>query len=251
MIVVTGDTHGDFSRLSNKHIRDLIGEDDYVIIAGDCGLCWKNDDTFKYWLDFLKTRKFRTLFIDGNHENFDMLNSYKVDKWHGGKVHHIVKDKVIHLMRGQVFNIEDKKIFTFGGGTSIDIQGGLLDRNNPNFREQRARANELGLPYRVIGESWWEQEMPSNLELKECIVNLEAHNWQVDYIITHSICSKRLNDLNTVIRLTGKVGDKLTDFLNIIEERAIFKRWYFGHYHVDWNMDEKHCALYKQLLEVM
>ena len=62
---------------------------------------------------------FSVLFVDGNHENFDLLNSYPVEIWKGGKVHR-VKPNITHLMRGQVFEIEGKTIFTFGGATSID-----------------------------------------------------------------------------------------------------------------------------------
>lgn len=63
--------------------------------------------------------------MDGNHENFDLINEYPVEEWCGGKVHIIRcdkegKPKIIHLMRGQVFEIEGKKIFTVGGAYSID-----------------------------------------------------------------------------------------------------------------------------------
>lgn len=37
------------------------------------------------------------LFIDGNHENFEQLNSYPLDVWNGGKVHSI-DSNLIHLM---------------------------------------------------------------------------------------------------------------------------------------------------------
>ena len=38
-----------------------------------------------------------------------MIDEYPVEKWHGGKVRHIVRDKVILLERGQVFDIEGKR----------------------------------------------------------------------------------------------------------------------------------------------
>ena len=49
------------------------------------------------------------LFIDGNHENFDKLNSYPVETWCGGKVHKI-RNNVIHLMCGEVYCIEGNTI---------------------------------------------------------------------------------------------------------------------------------------------
>ena len=54
-------------------------------------------------MDWLEDRPFTTLFCEGNHENFDRLYSYPVEKWNGGNVHKI-RPSVIHLMRGQVFN---------------------------------------------------------------------------------------------------------------------------------------------------
>ena len=80
-------------------------------------------------MDWLDCKSFTTLFVDGNHENFDRLYEYPVEEWHGGKVHKI-RPSVIHLMRGQIFEIEGKSIFTFGGASSHDIDGGILLQGN-------------------------------------------------------------------------------------------------------------------------
>lgn len=61
------------------------------------------------------------LFVDGNHENFELLDDYPVSSWHGGKVH-FIKESVIHLMRGQIYTIDGLTFFTFGGGYSCDIE---------------------------------------------------------------------------------------------------------------------------------
>lgn len=54
-------------------------------------------------------------------------------KWHGGRVHKI-RPSVIHLMRGQVFEIDGKRIFAFGGASSHDIDGGILE---PDYHDNR------------------------------------------------------------------------------------------------------------------
>ncbi|MDE6060893.1 MAG: metallophosphoesterase, partial [Clostridia bacterium] len=121
MIYVTGDTHGlqDFYKLhifAGEHPE--FTKDDYVIIAGDCGAVWSDRDLvadLRYYTEL----PFTVLFVDGNHENFDLLNSFPIEIWKGGKVHKI-RQNLIHLMRGQVFEIDGKTIFTFGGATSID-----------------------------------------------------------------------------------------------------------------------------------
>lgn len=71
MIYLIGDTHGhiELNKLSNKNFPEgkNLTKNDYVIILGDFGLLWKNDSTFKYWLDFLNNKNYTILFIDGNH----------------------------------------------------------------------------------------------------------------------------------------------------------------------------------------
>ncbi|NUU74615.1 metallophosphoesterase family protein [Paenibacillus xylanilyticus] len=105
------DIHGTISankRFNSKNFpqQKQLTKDDYLIITGDFGLIWDGSKENQYWLKWLdKTKPFTTLFIDGNHENFDLLEEYPVEIWNGGKVHRI-NDSVIHLMRGQVFESE-------------------------------------------------------------------------------------------------------------------------------------------------
>lgn len=40
-------------------------------------------------------------------------------------------------MRGQVYEIDEKKIFTFGGAQSHDIQGGILQLDEPDFKAKK------------------------------------------------------------------------------------------------------------------
>ena len=131
MIYITGDCHSDFTRFSTENFPEQreMTKDDYVIICGDFGGVWmryEESEKEKWWMDWLEDKPFTTLFVDGNHENFDRLYSYPVEEWNGGKIHRI-RPSVIHLMRGQVFTIEGKKIFTFGGAKSHDISGGVLE----------------------------------------------------------------------------------------------------------------------------
>ena len=126
-VYVTGDTHGDWmGRLnSNAFPEGLeLTKDDYVLVLGDFGI-WDNSNREKYNLDWLEKKPWTTLFVEGNHENYDILDSLPVSEWHGGKVH-FIRPSVIHLMRGQVFSIEGKTFFSFGGASSHDIDDGIL-----------------------------------------------------------------------------------------------------------------------------
>ena len=84
-IYITGDTHGDFQRFGSKYFpqQKEMSRGDYVVIAGDFGGLWDGSQKDQYWLDWLNKKPFTTLFVDGNHENFDRLYNYPVIPWHG------------------------------------------------------------------------------------------------------------------------------------------------------------------------
>lgn len=252
MIWITGDTHKDedINKLSNKSFKigKTMTKRDFVIVAGDFGFILDGSKSEKWWLDWLSTRPYTILFIDGNHENFDILNSYPIEMWNGGKVHKI-DNNIFHLMRGQVFNIDGKKIFTFGGATSID---------------KSSRKNFI---------SWWEQELPTTQELNEGIDNLEANNWEIDYVITHC-CSNKTLDI--VIDYKDKVqeekevrykglgynfkekpkyryeADILNKYFDFIEKNLKYSHWFFGHYHIDFeNIVENQTAIFQKVIKIM
>lgn len=117
MIYITGDCHNNFERFNTRNFPEQkeMTKDDYVIICGDFGGVWNKDGESKMEtsaLDWLDGKAFTTLFVDGNHENFDRLYAYPVEMWHGGKAHKI-RPSVIHLMRGQIFELEEKKDIYF------------------------------------------------------------------------------------------------------------------------------------------
>jgi len=227
MIYVTGDTHGgiDISKLSSKCFTEQksLTKQDYLIVAGDFGFIWEKEIA-KYWTNWFEEKKFTTLFVDGNHENFDLINSYETEFWNGGKIHNI-SNSIKHLTRGQIFTIENKKIFSFGGGKSID----------------KARRKE--------GESWWRQEMPSQEEYSEAIDNLNKNNWGVDYIVTHTAPTSIINSLEAAHEVYNKENE-LSDFLEEIEKKTKYKKWFFGHYHLDKNVNNKCYAIYQNVIRI-
>lgn len=248
MIYITGDTHGEFGRFGNKKLKRKgmnLTAGDYMIVCGDLGLCWAKNRTFEYDCRNFAQKEWTLLWVQGNHENYDMIAEFPPEEWHGGKVRHIVRDKVILLERGQVFMIDGKRFFTFGGASSHDVQGGILDRNDIDFADDRRRAIRDYLPFRIIHESWWPQELPNEEEMREGIRNLEKADYRVDYVITHC-CPTKLQETIDPDHL--REPDVLTDYLQQIEEKLTFKHWYFGHYHMDRNIDGKHTLLYKDVI---
>ena len=217
MIRVTGDTHGDPVRFIENNMGDNEwSNDDYLIVCGDFGFIFCNNEAENEFLDYLETKPYTICFCDGNHENFPAIYSYPEEEWNGGYVHRIRKN-VLHLMRGQVFKIDGKKVFSMGGAYSIDRY------------------------VRKLNFSYWEEEIPNNQEYHEATQNLRENNDAVDIIISHTAPRE-------IIRRMGKYPDahdmELTGFLEWIMYQIKYQHWYFGHWHLDQTFDEKHTAVY-------
>ncbi len=219
MIYITGDLHGDINRFSDEFLPNQSEwtEQDYLIVCGDFGFIFFDNEREKEKLDLLEKKPFNILFVDGNHENFNALYKYPVEDFCGGKTHKIRKN-IRHLMRGQCFTIEGKTFFTMGGAYSID-------------RAMRQK-----------NVSYWDAEMPNNEEYKEASDTIFKNNNKFDFIITHT--APRM-----IIRFLGYYPDfhdmELTGYLEWVEYSCEFKKWFFGHFHEDESLlDEKFRAMY-------
>lgn len=224
MIYVTGDTHIpiDIGKLNTSNFpqQKTMTKNDYVIICGDFGGIWSGGKDDAYWLKWLKEKPFTTLFVDGNHENFNLLNQYPVTEWNGGLVH-VINDSIIHLMRGQVFTIDGLKFFTMGGALSID----------------KARRKE--------GVSWWKEELPTHQEFETALDNLEKHSWTVDYVLSHTTSLRNMEEMVYI-----KESTSLNTFFERLEERLVFNHWFFGHFHTDRTLREKYTCLYQAVIPI-
>ena len=148
MIYITGDIHGDFSRFKSPLLRKL-RKNDALIVCGDFGFIWNGSEKEKKILKKIGKLPYNVLFVEGSHDNYDLLEDYPEEEWCGGRTRHIT-GRLRQLMRGQVFEIAEKTVFSFGGGQSDDT----VDL--------------------IEGENWWRREIPSEHELEEGLRNLEA-----------------------------------------------------------------------------
>lgn len=210
MIYITGDTHGvnDFFKLLSTKLSKLTKED-YLIITGDCSVLFDVVQSPSI-INLYSYLPYTVLFVDGNHENFNLLNSIPVSVWNGGKVHKI-SNSIYHLMRGQIYTIEGKKILAFGGALSFD-------------KERRKE-----------GLNWWKEEMPTEEEYQEALINLKKNNYTIDYVISHDCPTSWIGGSKGSSKLMYE-GYLLSDsnyYLEKIAERIMFRQWFFGHYHVD------------------
>lgn len=242
-IYITGDIHGNFEKIITDLELFSFKKNDYYIVCGDFGV-W-DEQTLGWLVKMGSLINFTILFCDGNHENFDILNSLPIENFCGGKVHKVAEN-IYHLMRGEIYNIEGKKFFVMGGASSHDISDGILDPNDKNFVLKKKVLNAKGhYMYRIKGVSWWKEELPCDKEYDNALKNLQKENYEVDYIITHCAPTCILYRISPLYK-----EDKLNDFLNYIYRQVEFKHWYCGHYHENTKITENFIILYQKVKEL-
>ena len=247
MIYITGDCHGDFKKFSINQfpIQKELTKKDYVIICGDFGGVWNYEEESnreKLGLDWLNDKPFTTLFVDGNHENFDRLYAYPEKIWNGGRVHQI-RPNVLHLMRGEIFDIDGKKIFAFGGASSHDIKDGILEMSE---EEKIYLYNKTCRMFRIRNYTWWDKELPTKEEMQNGLKNLEKANFEVGYVISHCAPTNVQLLMNRCYK-----SDVLTDYHQQVNEKLNFKKWFFGHYHEDKEINDQFICLYNKIVPII
>lgn len=228
-IYVTADTHGDIDlwKLTSHHFPEgkKLNKNDIVIICGDSGIIWYGNNKDNYLINWYNNKPWTTLFVDGNHCNFNALYKYPIVDKFGGKVHKI-SDSIFHLCRGGYYTIEGKTFFTFGGARSHDLW------------------------CRKEGKSWWKEELPTGEECEYGFEVLTAHGNKADFLITHCADDILLHEIERVNHFHAE-HDILTNYLRIIKSIADFGHHYFGHYHYDADFDGKATVLYNKIIQII
>lgn len=203
-IGITGDTHGNlrFTRIYQARKLGLT----HLIICGDFGYVWQGGLKESKRLKFLSNIGVTILFLDGNHDNHDILNEYPINERYGGKVH-LIEDNIFHLIRGEIYTLNNNTFFAFGGANSVDKD----DRKE--------------------GKNWWQDEKPSCLDELNALNNLEHYKYKVDYILTHTSYPLALHCVGG-----DSTIDDVSYYLNSIRLKVDFKYWFFGHMHKDFDI---------------
>ena len=211
MIYITGDTHGKFERFEKFCFENKVSRDDIMIILGDVGLnYWENSDDSDNKRD---VEKFGMTFfcIHGNHEQRPFaIASYKTKKFHGGLVWYEEEfPDILFAKDGEIYNFDGYECIVIGGAYSVD----------KNFRLAH-------------GWKWFANEQPSK-EIKEYVESqLAKRDYKIDVVLSHT-CPLDYQPIE--VFLSGidqsKVDSSTEEWLNEIEHKLDYKKWYCGHYH--------------------
>ena len=188
-----------------------------MIILGDAGINyyggWRDQD-LKRRLAALPL----TLFsIPGNHEQRPgKIASYHTALWNGGEVY--VEDEFPNLLfaaDGSYFSLDGVQTFVMGGAYSVD-------------KDIRLARNW----------GWWPDEQPDDEARQWAEQQLEKHGWHTDIVLTHTT-PLRYEPVEVFMSCVDqcRVGKSTEEWLDTIEQRLAYKRWYCGHYHTEKTID--------------
>ena len=245
-VFITGDFHGEARRMNDKRFRDIHQGTERIplICLGDFGFLWyhklnsqmklysgginisyrkKVEDLERKLINLYNTN-FDIFFVDGNHENFDIIDKLETVHKFGadmGVYRFGPNDSmsVHHLRRGRVYDIYGKKCFVFGGAVSVD-----KDMRTP-------------------GISWWDRELPSFSEYNKAEDNLANVDFKVDYVFTHTCPTWCSNQMYGVYN-SSYYPDPVANFLDQLWDKMSFKYWGCGHMHVNRTLNKDDKAIH-------
>lgn len=216
MVYITGDTHRDFSRFIPFIDEKVTTKDDIMIVLGDMGLNYFLDERDEMEKSILADLPLTFFCIHGNHEERPYLcDGYEEVSW-GGAAAYMDKryPNQIFAKDGEIYTINGRSVLVIGGAYSVDK------------------------PWRLAtGNKWFESEQPSPYIKERVERKLDETGWKVDTVLTHT-APIDYEPRHLFIRgLDQSKVDKSTElWLQTIANRLDFKKWYYGHYHGEWQV---------------
>ena len=202
-IAIFGDWHGNLpfavTALDYIYCNEPV---DIYFHVGDFGF-WPADHE-ESWLPeylpglelLLKAQNRILMFIDGNHEHFDWLETFPTDD-DGLRM---ISEHIYHLPRGVAVMAGNKKIVGLGGALSIDRK------------------------FRIKDYSWFEKELITRADVEKALSNKTA-----DILITHE--SPMLAKFGTGNWEMDQIAQKQKDFVGEVAVKLNPKLLVHGHHH--------------------
>lgn len=213
MIFITGDTHGEFSRVGLLSSRMETTKDDVLIILGDAGINFSGPGRDRKKKEYLAELPITVFALQGNHDmRPERVGTYREVLWHGGTV--FTEDRypnILFAKDGEIYDIGGKKTVVIGGAYSVD----------KFFRLRH-------------GWPWFEDEQPSEEIRARAETRLAQEGWKVDMVLTHT-CPRKYEPVEVFApgMDQSKVDKSTEDWLDTVEERLDYGEWYCGHFHIE------------------
>ena len=212
MFFVTGDTHRDFERIEEICIYEDTTIDDVIIILGDVGINYYGEPYDWDIKEELSEYEVTLFCIYGNHEKRpENISSYEEKEWRGGIVYWEPDyPNLLFAKDGEIYELDGYRCIVIGGANSID-------------KHLRKR-----------GIDWWEDEQASEEIMARVEEQLAAENWRIDIVLSHT-CPYSYMPMDAFLPNIPQqsIDNTMEKWLDTIEKRLDYSRWYCGHFHTD------------------
>lgn len=221
MIVYTGDIHGDIYILTGFIQQYRLTEQDTIVVLGDAGLNYYGNDRGDAKRKHQLNRHGVTIFcIHGNHEmRPESIPTYEEKEWRGGTVY-VENDfpNLLFAKDGEMYDLDGRQSIVIGGAFSVDKY------------------------YRLAHDGpWFPDEQPSQDTKNTVENNLAKANWKVDQVLSHTCPTKYIPTEMFLPQVDQSTVDRSTEeWLNTIEDRLTYDRWFCGHWHTNKHIDKMH-----------
>lgn len=217
-VYLTGDTHGRFERIACFCRDNHTTLGDVLIILGDAGVNYYLDHRDEKLKQYIDPMPVTLLCIHGNHEARPTAAlGYEEAEHFGARV--MVQPEhpnLLFALDGEVYELAGSSCIAIGGAYSIDKE------------------------YRLLrGAAWWPDEQP-NAEIKRRVEgSLASRGWQVDVVLSHTTpLSYEPTEAFLPFIDQSSVDTSTERWLDEIEHRLDYSRWYAGHFHTTKTVDK-------------
>lgn len=208
--IVTGDTHGQFSRFKSLSPMQNLA----IIILGDAGINYHLDERDLGAKRYLAKFPFTFYCVRGNHEARPSDVKGMELSWDANVSGMVwMEDEFPNIRYFQdwgVYYIDGLRTLIIGGAYSVDKH------------------------YRIAnGWKWFENEQLTPREMEEC----ERHSVQVpqfDLVLSHT-CPRSVQPTDLFLGCIDQssVDSTMEEWMDRLGRKLEWKIWLFGHYHAD------------------
>jgi len=240
---VRGDTHGNFTWMSNGCLKDLVPDETGIVILGDAGFNFylnKYDDRLKKEVN---ARGFKIYCVRGNHEarpqdvaGYELVYDDNVN----GEVYVQPEYPNIRFFKDWgKYQLGEYTVAVISGAYSVDKWWRL---------ERAGVRSKLDKDYfKPKKTGWFPNEQLSTDEMVQAMHELSGA--QYDFVFTHTCpYSWMPTDLFLSFIDQSTVDNSMEKWMEELKDKFDWNIWLFGHYHAD-RLERPHVEMYYNDIE--
>lgn len=252
--MITGDTHGNFSRFRSLFDNDWGIQADYppdetgIIVLGDAALNYLLNENDKHLKRILQNSGYTWYLVRGNHEERPQNVSGVIQEYDDetdGLIW-VEKDypKIKYFQDGGTYNLGPWRTLVIGGAYSVDkyyrlaragFDAQSVTPENRNFIQTFAH--------------WFYDEQLSTQEQHEIFNAVQGADF--DIVLSHT-CPVQWEPTDLFLpNINQATVDKTMEiFLSEIEANINYRMWFCGHYHAERRLSSNAQMIYEDIYDL-